>query len=106
MKKQVVDSHERKGYEKKFVLSNLGYSVGVGGLHSINKPEIFRPNENEYIGHSDVASMYPSLLIKYNLAPSRVGKRILQVHTDVYNDRIYAKHNRQKLKDKTLKLCP
>ena len=74
MKKQVVDSHERKGYEKKFVLSNLGYSVGVGGLHSINKPEIFRPNENEYIGHSDVASMYISLLIKYNLAPSRVGK--------------------------------
>ena len=105
MKKQVVDSHERKGYEKKFVLSNLGYSVGVGGLHSINKPGIFHPNENEYIGHSDVASMYPSLLIKYNLTPSRVGKEFLQVYTDVYNDRIYAKHNRQKLKDKTLKLA-
>lgn len=104
MKKQVVDSHERKGYEKKFVLSNLGYSIGVGGLHSINKPGIFHPNENEYIGHSDVASMYPSLLIKYNLTPSHLGKEFLQVYTEVYDDRINAKHNHNKLKDKTLKL--
>lgn len=104
MKKQVVDSHERKGYEKKFVLSNLGYSIGVGGLHSINKPGIFRPNENEYIGHSDVASMYPSLLIKYNLTPSHLGKEFLQVYTEVYDDRINAKHSHNKLKDKTLKL--
>lgn len=104
MKKQVVDSHERKGYEKKFVLSNLGYSIGVGGLHSINKPGIFRPNENEYIGHSDVASMYPSLLIKYNLTPSHLGKEFLQVYAEVYDDRINAKHNHNKLKDKTLKL--
>lgn len=104
MKKQVVDSHERKGYEKKFVLSNLGYSIGVGGLHSINKPGIFHPNENEYIGHSDVASMYPSLLIKYNLTPSHLGKEFLQVYTEVYDDRINAKHSHNKLKDKTLKL--
>ena len=104
MKKQVVDSHERKGYEKKFVLSNLGYSIGVGGLHSINKPGIFRPNENEYIGHSDVASMYPSLLIKYNLTPSHLGKEFLQVYAEVYDDRINAKHSHNKLKDKTLKL--
>nr|DAJ27548.1 MAG TPA: DNA polymerase [Crassvirales sp.] len=104
MKKQVVDSNERKGYEKKFVLSNLGYSIGVGGLHSINKPGIFRPNENEYIGHSDVASMYPSLLIKYNLTPSHLGKEFLQVYTEVYDDRINAKHSHNKLKDKTLKL--
>ena len=104
MKKQVVDSHERKCYEKKFVLSNLGYSIGVGGLHSINKPGIFHPNENEYIGHSDVASMYPSLLIKYNLTPSHLGKEFLQVYTEVYDDRINTKHNHNKLKDKTLKL--
>ena len=104
MKKQVVDSHERKGYEKKFVLSNLGYSIGVGGLHSINKPGIFHPNENEYIGHSDVASMYPSLLIKYNLTPSHLGKEFLQVYTEVYDDRINAKHSHNKLQEKTLKL--
>lgn len=104
MKKQVVDSHERKGYEKKFVLSNTCYSIGVGGIHSINKPEIFRPNENEFIGHSDVASMYPSLLIKYNLTPRHLGKEFLQVYSNVYNERIEAKHSGQKLKNITFKL--
>ena len=33
MKSQTVYSKERKGYEKKFVLSNVRYSVGVGGIH-------------------------------------------------------------------------
>lgn len=56
MKKQVVYSKERKGYEKKFVLSNVVYSIGVGGIHTIHTPKIFLPNDDEYIGHSDVAS--------------------------------------------------
>lgn len=105
MKQQKVSSKERKGYEKKFVLSNLGYSLGVGGLHSINKPGIIRPNEDEYIGHSDVLSMYPSLLIKYKLTPQHLGKVFLQVYEDAYNIRVEAKHNQQKLKDKTFKLA-
>lgn len=105
MKQQKVSSKERKGYEKKFVLSNLGYSLGVGGLHSINKPGIIRPNEDEYIGHSDVLSMYPSLLIKYKLTPQHLGKVFLQVYEDAYNIRVEAKHNKQKLKDKTFKLA-
>lgn len=103
MKTKTVDSHERKGYEKKFVLSNLGYSLAVGGLHTINKPEIVRPNETEYIGHSDVLSMYPSLLIKHNLTPRHLGKEFLQVYTDVYNNRIEAKHSQRKLESETLK---
>lgn len=55
MKKQVVYSKERKGYEKKFVLSNVVYSVGVGGIHTIHTPQIFLPNDDEVIGHADVA---------------------------------------------------
>ena len=46
MRKQVVSSKERKSYDKQFVLSNRRYSVGVGGLHSINSPEIFLPSHN------------------------------------------------------------
>lgn len=55
MKSQIVYTKERKGYEKEFVLSNVKYSVGVGGIHTIHTPEIFIPHEDEYIGHSDVA---------------------------------------------------
>ena len=104
MKSQVVYSKERKGYEKKFVLSNVRYSVGVGGIHSLHTPQIFVPNDNEYIGHSDVASMYPSFIIKYKWIPRHLGKEFWQVYSKIYKERIEAKHSGQKLKNLALKL--
>lgn len=104
MKSQIVYSKERKGYEKKFVLSNVRYSVGVGGIHSLHTPRIFVPNDNEYIGHSDVASMYPSFIIKYKWIPRHLGKEFWQVYSQIYKERIEAKHSGQKLKNLALKL--
>lgn len=104
MKGQIVYSKERKGYEKKFVLSNMVYSIGVGGIHSINKPMIFRPGPDEYVGHYDVASMYPSLLIKHKLTPRHLGESFLKVYEQLYHERIEAKHSGQKLKNLALKL--
>lgn len=104
MKSQIVYSKERKGYEKKFVLSNVRYSVGVGGIHSLHTPKIFVPNEDEYIGHSDVASMYPSFIIKYKWIPRHLGEEFWKVYSQVYKERIEAKHSGQKLKNLALKL--
>ena len=104
MKSQIVYSKERKGYEKKFVLSNVRYSIGVGGIHSLHTPRIFVPNDNEFIGHSDVASMYPSFIIKYKWIPRHLGKEFWQVYSQIYKERIEAKHSGQKLKNLALKL--
>lgn len=104
MKSQIVYSKERKSYEKKFVLSNVRYSVGVGGIHSLHTPQIFVPSDNEYIGHSDVASMYPSFIIKYKWIPRHLGKEFWQVYSKIYKERIEAKHSGQKLKNLALKL--
>ena len=54
MKKQIV-SPGRKGYENKFVFRGLKYSVGVGGIHSENKPEIIIPKEDEMLIDIDVS---------------------------------------------------
>lgn len=104
MKSQIVYSKERKSYEKKFVLSDVCYSVGVGGIHSLHTPKIFIPSANEYIGHSDVASMYPSFIIKYKWIPRHLGKEFWQVYSQIYKERIEAKHSGQKLKSLALKL--
>ena len=104
MKEQVVYSKERKGYEKQFVLSKLTLSVGVGGIHSINKPKIYVPKENEYIGHADVASMYPSFIVQYKWIPRHLGEEFWQVYSGIYHERIEAKHSGQKLKSDALKL--
>lgn len=104
MKEQIVSSKERKSYENKFVVSNLQYSVGIGGIHSINKPRIYVPKEDEYIGHLDVASMYPSFIVQYGWFPTHLGKAGLDVYIDLYHQRLHAKHSGQKLKDLALKL--
>ena len=104
MKKQIVYSKERKGYEKKFVLSNVVYSVGVGGIHSIHTPKIFHPKDDEHIGHADVTSMYPSLLIKYKWGPRHLGKLFCDIFEDIYYERIEAKRTGQKIKNLFLKI--
>lgn len=104
MKKQIV-SPGRKGYENKFVFRGLKYSVGVGGIHSENKPEIIIPREDEMLIDIDVASLYPSMIIEYKFYPKHLGPEFLEVYNQVKDERIEAKHNGVKTKDKTLKLA-
>ena len=104
MKKQIVYSKERKGYEKKFVLSNVVYSVGVGGIHSIHTPKIFHPKDDEHIGHADVTSMYPSFLIKYQWGPRHLGKLFCDIFSEIYDERVEAKRTGQKVKNLFLKI--
>ena len=104
MKKQIVYSKERKGYEKKFVLSNVVYSIGVGGIHSIHTPKIFLPRDDEYIGHADVTSMYPSFLIKYQWGPRHLGKLFCDIFENLYGERVKAKRTGQKIKNLFLKI--
>lgn len=104
MKTQVV-SPGRKGYEKNFVFGGLRYTVGVGGIHSKNDPEIVIPAEDEMLIDIDVASLYPSMLIEYGFYPKHLGPEFLEVYSQIRSERIEAKHNGDKIKDSTLKLA-
>ena len=104
MKNQIVSSG-RKGYENKFVFNNLRYSVGVGGIHSVNSPEIIIPRDDEMLTDIDVASLYPSMLIEYEFYPKHLGKEFLEVYKQIKDERIEAKHNGDKVKNETLKLA-
>lgn len=104
MKNQIV-SPGRKGYENKFVFNNLRYSVGVGGIHSVNSPEIIIPRDDEMLIDIDVASLYPSMLIEYEFYPKYLGKEFLEVYKQIKDERIEAKHNGDKVKNETLKLA-
>lgn len=104
MKNQIV-SPGRKGYENKFVFNNLRYSVGVGGIHSVNSPEIIIPRDDEMLIDIDVASLYPSMLIEYEFYPKHLGKEFLEVYKQIKDERIEAKRNGDKVKNETLKLA-
>ena len=96
---------KQKNYEKKFVLSNTCYSIGEGGIHTINEPRIFKPTADQYIGHSDVTSMYPSLAIIYKWLPVHLGKDFWNVYESLYKERVIAKRNHDELKAKAFKFA-
>ena len=96
---------KQKNYEKKFVLSNTCYSIGEGGIHTINEPRIFKPTADQYIGHADVTSMYPSLAIIYKWLPVHLGKDFWNVYESLYNERVIAKRNHDELKAKAFKFA-
>lgn len=104
MKSQIV-SPGRKGYENTFVYSGAVYNVGVGGIHTKNKPEIIIPKEDELLVDTDVASLYPSMLIEYGFYPQHLGEAFLTTYKKVKDERIEAKRNGNKTKNETLKLA-
>ena len=103
--KQLNVSPGRKGYEKQFLLENLVISVGVGGIHSINGPEIIIPTEDELLVDLDVASLYPSMLLNFNFYPKHLGKEFKEVYQEIKDKRIHAKRTGDKVTNETLKLA-
>ena len=104
LKKQTV-SPGRKGYEYKFIFNNLRYTIGVGGIHSVNDPEIIIPKEDEYLIDCDVASLYPSMLIQHKFYPKHLGPEFLEIYSKIREERLEAKHNGDKVKNETLKFA-
>ena len=94
---------KQQNYEKKFVLSNICYSIGEGGIHTINEPRIYKPKDGQYIGHADVTSMYPSLAIIYKWLPVHLGEEFWNVYKSLYEERVTAKRNHETLKAKAFK---
>ena len=92
-------------FEKKFFLGDVEHTFGMGGLHSVNKPEKFEPDDDTVLYDDDVASLYPSIVIQNNIYPEHLGPIFVQVYKKIRDDRIEAKRNGNKLKNETYKLA-
>ncbi len=98
-------SNSLNEFSKEIVLiknsTALKLTYGKGGLHSVNKNESYYENDSHCIITSDVASLYPNLIINYKLLRY---KEVIELYTNVKADRIEAKRNKEKSKDALLKL--
>ena len=92
------------GWNKKFLFYGTVISVGVGGIHSQNEPEIVVPKEDEMLIDTDAVSLYPTLLIEWGFVPKHLGQEFLNTYSNIKKERIEAKHNGNKVKNETLKL--
>lgn len=103
--KTLTVSPGRNGWNKKFLYGNLEISVGVGGIHSINKPNLVIPTEDEVLAEIDVNSLYPSLICQFDFIPPHLDKKVFK---EIYNnyrvERIADKLAGRKLEADTKKL--
>lgn len=92
-------------FSKEFLFShnntNIILTYGVGGLHSVNKNERYDSTDDEIVMTSDVASLYPNLIINYKCIRFI---EVLQKYMSVKDERLVAKRNKDKKKDTLFKL--
>lgn len=105
MKSQHFVSPGRKGYENTFLFGGMKTTVGVGGIHGDTGTEIIKPKDNEVLIDSDVASLYPSMIIEHGFYPPHLGIEFLEVYAKIRTERLEAKANGNKIKNETLKLA-
>ena len=74
-----------------FSLGKLRVSVGIGGLHSVDKPKLYRSTKARRLILADVSSYYPSLISRYGFTPSSTGEAGREAYRRILNRRLEIK---------------
>jgi len=69
------------------------YTMGVGGLHSLDGPGAWVPDEDEELLDIDVDSFYPRVILSNGLYPRHWGPVFLEIYEDLVNRRLKAKRS-------------
>ena len=85
-------------------LAGHSFQLGVGGLHSIDKPGIFRSTATEKIIDLDVTSYYPSIIINDRLHPKHLGLSFADDMRTLRDQRVAAKKAGDKAVANALKI--
>ena len=72
-------------------IGNSAYQMGSGGLHSTESATMHVADAAHMISDHDVASYYPSLIIRTGIYPQQIGPEFLEIYGGWYHRRIEAK---------------
>jgi hypothetical protein len=85
-------------------IGSTEYQMGIGGLHSCEKGQSVVAKDNQILADFDVASYYPSIILKLKLSPENMGADFLRIYQDIVTERLQAKARGDKLTADTLKI--
>lgn len=91
--------------ETKIRIGETDYQMGIGGLHSCESSRAIVAADDEALADFDVASYYPSIILKLKLWPEKMGKDFLRVYQSIVTRRLEAKRKGDKVTADTLKIC-
>ncbi len=85
-------------------IGSTEYQMGIGGLHSCEKGQSVVAGPGQFLADFDVASYYPSIILKLKLAPESMGDDFLRIYQSIVTERLQAKARGDKLTAETLKI--
>lgn len=88
----------------KISIGGSTYRMGIGGLHSSEKCIAHHADENTVLIDRDVASYYPSIILRCGLSPQQMDKHFLPVYRRIVEQRLAAKAAGDKLTADVLKI--
>lgn len=76
---------------RQIYLDDRYYTMGVGGLHSVDGPGCWVPGPDEQLFDIDVASYYPNIILTQDLAPRTWGDEFRFIYRTIVERRMHAK---------------
>lgn len=88
-----------KSLQRELQLDNKLYKLGIGGLHSVDFPGVYKD-----LVDVDVTSYYPSIIVNNHYAPKHLGDRFFLLYKSIIDRRIEAKNTGDKTTSDSLKI--
>jgi len=89
---------------KQTLIYKMGFEFGAGGLHSVDKPALFKTTDTHIIRDVDADSYYPSLMLNKGVSPRHLGREFLEVFAVIVKQRLEAKKSGDKVTSDGLKI--
>lgn len=80
-------------------IGQASYQFGIGGLHSTEAAVAHVADEVYSIKDHDVASYYPSIILRCNLFPKQMGEAFIHVYRKIVKERLVAKDKAKSAKN-------
>lgn len=84
-------------------IGNTSYHLGMGGLHSMESNAVHYADEYYELSDHDVASYYPSLILRTGIYPKQIGPLFSDIYRGWYDTRLAAKRAGDKKRANSLK---
>ena len=95
------DSGNNSKFGETVIFKNKGYTLGVGGLHSVDYPYLYTADPDKLIlRDADVTSYYPNLVLNEGVCPAHIAPvAFSSIVNMIVHKRTEAKHLAKKYKD-------
>ena len=93
MKKITIYRTNKDSFNKTVDFYGTTYTLATGGIHSVDKPGVFKSTEDYTYIHYDIGSFYPSTMVAYNIAPKHLNQKVFTKMVDYFRTtRLKCKH--------------